>query len=123
MIRLALFSALSDRASEARVLVVDQWAFEAPSTKEAVAFLEAIEVSGRVLVVLGEMDGFAERSFANLRDVQTLVARELNAYDILVNDWVIFTDETLPGGASVVAEAAEAGDETAGDESAEEDAS
>ena len=44
----------------------------------------------------GEDDFVADRSFANLPDVQTLVAGELNAYDILVNDWVVFTDETLP---------------------------
>jgi len=38
----------------------------------------------------------ADRSFANLPEVQTLLSGELNAYDILVNDWVVFTDETLP---------------------------
>jgi Ribosomal protein L4/L1 family len=55
-------------------------------------------LSGRVLVVLGEEDGYADRSFSNLPDVQTIVAGELNAYDILVNDWVVFTEATLPGG-------------------------
>src|SRR3982750_4367559 len=42
MIRLALYSALSDRAADEKVLVVDGWSFEAPSTKAAVAALEAI---------------------------------------------------------------------------------
>ena len=51
-----------------------------------------------MLVVLGDGDGYADRSFGNLPEVQTIVAGELNAYDILVNDWVVFTDETLPGG-------------------------
>ena len=53
-----------------------------------------------MLVVLGEEDGYADRSFGNLPEVQTIVAGELNAYDILVNDWVVFTDETLPGGSA-----------------------
>jgi large subunit ribosomal protein L4 len=98
MIQLALRSALSDRASQGRVAVVDAWTFEVPKTKDAVAALSALGLSGRVLVVLGEDDGYADRSFGNLPEIQTILVNELNAYDILVNDWVVFTDETLPGG-------------------------
>ena len=54
-------------------------------------------------MVLGDEDGYADRSFGNLPEIQTMVAGELNAYDILVNDWVVFTDETLPGGSDVEA--------------------
>jgi large subunit ribosomal protein L4 len=97
MIQLALRSALSDRAALGRVALIDAWPFEVPSTKAAVASLQALGLSGRVLVVLGEEDGYADRSFGNLPEVQTMVAGELNAYDILVNDWVVFTDDTLPG--------------------------
>ncbi|HUD17358.1 MAG TPA: 50S ribosomal protein L4 [Acidimicrobiales bacterium] len=99
MIQLALRSALSDRAAQGRVALVDGWPFDEPSTKAAVSSLQALGLSGRVLVVLGDEDGYADRSFGNLPEVQTMVAGELNAYDILVNDWVVFTDETLPGGA------------------------
>jgi large subunit ribosomal protein L4 len=98
MIQLALRSALSDRASQGRVAVVDQWSFEVPKTKGAIAALESLGLTGRVLVVLGTDDGFADRSFANLPSIQTMVVGELNAYDILVNDWIVFTDATLPGG-------------------------
>jgi large subunit ribosomal protein L4 len=94
---LALRSALSDRAALGNVALVDQWSFEGPSTKAAVSALEALGLEGRVLVVLTEDDFVADRSFGNLPEVQTLVVSELNAYDILVNDWVVFTDETLPG--------------------------
>jgi len=93
---LALRSALSDRAALGHVALVDQWSFDAPSTKAAIASLKAQGLEGRVLVVLTEDDFVADRSFANLPDIQTLLAGELNAYDILVNDWVVFTDETLP---------------------------
>ena len=100
---LALRSALSDRAALGNVALVDQWSFEAPSTKAAVAALRALELEGRVLVVLTEDDFVADRSFGNLPDVQVILEGELNAYDILVNDWVVFTDETLPGTPKVFA--------------------
>ena len=98
MIRLALRSALSDRAAEGKVLVVDDWGFDAPSTKAALSALAALDLDGKVLVVLGDEDVTARKSFQNLGDVQTIQRRELNAYDILVNDWVVFTQATLPGG-------------------------
>ncbi len=100
MVKLALHSALSDRAAGGRVALIDAWTFEVPRTKDAVAALEALDLRGRVLVVLGAEDGYAERSFGNLPDIQTVVAGELNAYDVLVNDWIVFTDETLPGTAT-----------------------
>jgi large subunit ribosomal protein L4 len=97
MIRLALYSALSDRAGEGRVALIDEWSFAVPKTKDAVAALAALELSGRVLVVLGPDDGIADRSLANLQNIQTMQVAELNAYDILRSDWVVFTDATLPG--------------------------
>ena len=97
MIRLALYSALSDRAAEGRIALIDEWSFAAPKTKDAVAALAALELGGRVLVVLGPEDGIADRSLANLQHVQTLQVAELNAYDVLRSDWVVFTDATVPG--------------------------
>ncbi len=99
MIRLALRSALSDRASEGRVALVDTWGWDVPRTKSAVAALSALGLSGRILVVCTSDDVAAERSFSNLQRVHVIDVTELNAYDILRSDWVVFTDETLPGGA------------------------
>jgi large subunit ribosomal protein L4 len=99
MIRLALRSALSDRAADDKVVVVDEWSFDEPSTATARKALEALGVEKRVLIVLGEGDEHAWKSFRNLPQVHTQLARELNAYDILVADWVVFTSETLPTGA------------------------
>jgi large subunit ribosomal protein L4 len=98
MIQLALRSALSDRASEGRVAVVDRWSFAAPRTKDARAALEALALGGKVLLVLTHEDETAYRSFRNLPDVQLILAGELNAYDVLCSDWVVFTEATLPGG-------------------------
>jgi large subunit ribosomal protein L4 len=95
MIRLALKSALSDRFASERILVID-WDLEAPSTKAALAILKANEVTGRVLAVLRAEDDAVWKSLRNLPDVHVCEARELNAYDVLRADWVLFTPETLP---------------------------
>ena len=97
MIRLALYSALSDRASLERVAVLDSFAaWETPKTKEAFAALTALGLTGKVLVVLGREDATALRAFRNLANVKTIDAGEINAYDVLDCDWVLFTDATLP---------------------------
>ena len=97
MVRLALRSALSDRAAGERVALVERWSWEEPKTKAALSALGALGLDGRVLVVLGPGDTVAERSFGNLPEVQTVQTGELSAYDVLRSDWVVFTDETLPG--------------------------
>ena len=85
MIKLALRSALSDRAAEDRVVVVDDWGFDAPKTKAAgAAALERPGLAGRVLVVLQRADEAAAKSFRNLPEVQLIEVGELNAYDVLV---------------------------------------
>jgi large subunit ribosomal protein L4 len=95
MIRLALKSALSDRASSEHVLV-DERNFELPKTKTAVAVLDALGVEGRVLLVVDQNDLNTWKSFANLDRVHVISPDELNAYDVLVNDWVVFTKNNLP---------------------------
>ncbi len=96
MVKAALRSALSDRASEGKVLVVDAWTWDVPSTKNAKTALAALGVEGRILLVLGADDAVAARSFRNLPEIQLITPGELNAYDVLVNDCVVFTQATLP---------------------------
>ncbi len=108
MVKLALRSALSDRAAEGKVLVVDSWDFgDTPKTKDAKAALVTLGTEGRVLVVLGRDDAVAARSFRNLPEVQVINSRELNAYDVLVNDVVVFTQANLPTSAPAASENAE----------------
>jgi large subunit ribosomal protein L4 len=98
MVWLALRSALSDRAAAGMVTVVDDWNFAAPRTKDAIAALDGVGVAAgeRVLVVLGRDDEVAWKSFRNLGDRVDLVSvEELNTYDVLVADRVIFTSATL----------------------------
>ena len=97
MIQLALNSALSDRAQSERLVVVDAWKFTTPKTKDALQAIEALKLVGKVLMVVDEQDQMAARSFRNLPNVQLVQCNELNAYDILCSDWLVFTQATLPG--------------------------
>ena len=105
MIRLALRSALSDRAADGQIIVLDEWGFDAPKTKNAIAALKALGIEGRALVVAERDDLNTWRSFANLGHVHVLAPGELNAYDVLVADTVIFTKATLPADAPVAEKA------------------
>jgi len=124
MIRLALRSALSDRASDGKVLVVDQWAFDVPRTKDALEVLGTLglrtkgERDDRVLIVVDPIDENTWKSFRNLgARVQLVTPNELNTYDILVNDWLVFSKATLEGAVArfgdAPAEASDAADEPA----------
>jgi len=96
MIKLALRSALSDRCAEGKVVVVDDWNFAEPSTKSAKAALEALGLEGKVLLVVTREDWTAAASFRNLPNVFVLASDQLNAYDILANDYLLFTAASLP---------------------------
>jgi large subunit ribosomal protein L4 len=96
MVRLALLSALSDRADVGRIVVIDDWKIEAPRTKDAATIVRKLKLSGSALVVLGRDELDVERSFANLPQVQTTTFAELSAHDVLRADWLVFSDRTLP---------------------------
>jgi large subunit ribosomal protein L4 len=96
MIRLALASALSDRRADDRVVVLKEWALDAPSTRGAAEVLANLGVDGHVLVVLTRDDEVAWKSVRNLPYVHALAAEQLNAYDVLASDWVVFTEAALP---------------------------
>jgi large subunit ribosomal protein L4 len=112
MVRLALLSALSDRAATKRVALVDQWGWDGPKTKDAVTALANLKVTGTVLVVLANDEIVAGRSFANLPHVQTTSFGQLSAHDVLRSDWIVFSDRTLPGSDAFSTPAAVASTET-----------
>jgi len=103
MIRLALYSALSDRAEMQRVALIDSFdSWSEPKTKEAITALDVLGLEGKILVVLGRDDEVAFRSFRNLMNVKTIDTGELNAYDVLDCDWLLFTDATLPTAKEII---------------------
>jgi len=96
MIGLALRSALSDRANDGKIVVVDSWGWDTPSTKTAKAALADLEIAGKALVVVARDDAVTSLSFRNLPEIQLITPDELNAYDILCNEVIVFTQDTLP---------------------------
>jgi len=95
MKRLALFSALSARAAEEQVKIVQAFDWDAPKTRPAVDLLAAIGAGGKALVVLDAGDAIVVRSMRNLKKVRTLKIGQLNTYDVLWADTVVFTEATV----------------------------
>ncbi len=127
MVQLALRSALSDRAADGKVVVVDDWGIDEPKTKAGVTLLErlGLRVKGerppRVLVVLFRTEEIVWKSLRNLGErVQIVLPEELNTYDVLVNDYLVFSRASLDtvvarlGGGT--AEPSEESEEEAGEE-------
>ena len=96
MIKAALFGALSDRARNERIHVIEELvAGQTPSTKSAKAFIERLTDRKTVLLVVGREDLNARRSANNLPNVHILDAGQLNTYDVLNADDVVFSVEAL----------------------------
>ncbi len=94
--RVALRSALSDRAASGDVRVVDGLGFERARTKDAAAVVDALGLGGRhVLLVLAGWDDAVVKSFRNLPGVHLLTVDQLNTYDVLRSDVVVFQREAL----------------------------
>ncbi|MDQ1176828.1 50S ribosomal protein L4 [Microbacterium sp. 20-116] len=92
MIAAALLGALSDRARGQRLHIVDSFAIEgAPSTKAAAAALKAFGAVKNVLVVIDRDDELTIKSVRNLAYVHVLTVGQLNTYDVIVSDDIVFT--------------------------------
>ncbi|HEY4267673.1 MAG TPA: 50S ribosomal protein L4 [Galbitalea sp.] len=92
MIAAALLGALSDRARGDRLHVVESLALgETPSTKAVIELLDLIATSKHVLVVLDRDDELSEKSVRNIKTIHVLTFDQLNAYDVLVSDDIVFT--------------------------------
>lgn len=96
MIKAALYGALTDRARHDRIHVVDELVpGQNPSTKSARAFFERLTTRRNILFVVGREDLNAQRSARNLPGVNILFADQLNTYDVLYSDDVVFSVEAL----------------------------
>ena len=102
MIAAALRSALSDRARHGRIAVVSDFGLTSPSTKAALAALGKatgidVKAGGKatVLAVLAKNDDVAALSLRNAPEVLALTADQLNTYDVVTHDYVVFTKAGL----------------------------
>lgn len=117
---LALRSALSARASESAVLVVQTIDWTEPKTKTAKSLLASMGCTGKTLVVLGRTDSVAEKSFRNLPDIIIANPGHVTTYDVLWASRIVFTTDTL-GGAAGVGTHAQADDDFVRDAVGEEE--
>jgi large subunit ribosomal protein L4 len=93
---LALRSALTDRHAGGNLVVLDALDFDTPKTSRAAELLETLGVGGRkVLLVVDGLEDAAIRSFRNLPTVHLLTFDQLNTYDVLASDVVVFTRDSL----------------------------
>ncbi|HET7419270.1 MAG TPA: 50S ribosomal protein L4 [Candidatus Dormibacteraeota bacterium] len=95
MRRLALRSALSQKASEEKVRVIEAFVFDEPKTKQAQELWEAIGFDSNALVVLPAPNYTVSRSFANLPGAKIVLARNLNIRDIFSHTYLLLSKDTI----------------------------
>ena len=93
--RLAMLSALSSKAAEKELIVIDEIKFEQPKTKEMVKMLENIKAEKKALIVMAEKDENTVRSAANIPGVRTALVTTMNVYDIINHTNFIVTKEAV----------------------------
>jgi large subunit ribosomal protein L4 len=92
----AVRGAVSDRARNGRLHVISEFAIgQAPSTKAAAAILAQLTQRRNVLIVLDRTDDLSYKSLRNIQGVHVLPVDQLNAYDILLSDDLVFTKAAL----------------------------
>ena len=95
MRRLALRSALSQKAIEGRVRVIDGFSFEEPRTKLAADLIAAIGFDDTTLVVLPAPSYVVSRSFENLAGSKIILARNLNIRDLFTHTYLLLAKDCL----------------------------
>lgn len=96
MRRAALCSALSSRAKDERVLIIEQMSLKEPKTKRVNDLLNELSIlDKRNLLIIGENDRNIFLSGRNIKNVQIKLVKEINAYDVLKNENIVFSAENL----------------------------
>jgi len=93
--RLALRGALSVKAAEGQITVLDRIELEEPRTKAVTGFLQAVEAGRRVLMVLGSHHEALELSARNLPEVRVILAGNVSVRDLLTADTVVMTRDAV----------------------------
>jgi large subunit ribosomal protein L4 len=95
MRRLALRSALSQKAIEEKIRVIENYVFDEPKTSQAADLLEAIGFDSTALVVLAAPNYTVSRSFENLAGAKVVLARNLNVRDLFSHTYVLISKECI----------------------------
>lgn len=89
--RLALRSALSAKAADGKVVIVEQFQIEAPKAKAVVEVIDRLPVAGKTLIVTPATDAILARSAANLPGIKVAAAGGLNLHEVMAADYIVFT--------------------------------
>ena len=89
--RVALFSALSAKVAEGKLIIVDDIKCTEYKTKTMVNMLKALNVDNRALIVLDAVNPFTVKSCANIERVETTLATTINVYEIMKADKMVIT--------------------------------
>ncbi len=95
MRRLALRSALSQKAIDGQVRVIESFVFDEPKTSQAAELMEAIGFDSTTLVVLPAPNYTVSRSFENLAGAKTVLARNLNIRDLFSHTYLLLSKDTI----------------------------
>ena len=95
MRRLALRSALSQKAIDGQIRVIEAFGFEEPKTKQAADLLQAIGLDAPTLVVLPAPSLVVSRSFENLVETKIILARHANIRDLFTHTYVLIAKDSL----------------------------
>jgi large subunit ribosomal protein L4 len=93
--RLALRSALSAKAQDGGLVVLEAFELEEPRTRAITDLLRSVEAGRRVLVVLGSHNEMLEKSARNIAEVQVTLAGNLSVRDLLIAETVIVTRDAI----------------------------
>lgn len=94
-VALAMRSALSDKVIENAMFVLDALSFEAPKTKDMIKVLEALGTEKKTLLVLPEIDEVVIKSARNIKGITPVTVAELNTYEILNHNNIVFTKDAV----------------------------
>ncbi|MEW5707084.1 MAG: 50S ribosomal protein L4 [Actinomycetota bacterium] len=95
MRRLALRSILSAKAREGRLIVIDDFGLSEPKTKEAAKILKNLNVTDKATVMVDKGQEVIEKSVRNIASVKVIYSSEINAYDLLDNEYLVMTRAAL----------------------------
>ena len=91
----ALFSALSQKLRDEEIIFVDNIKVDAPKTKEMVAFLNAFKLEKSVLLVMDNADQAVLRASANIPEICTIPASQINTYDVVKNAKIVISKDAV----------------------------
>lgn len=91
----ALFSALSQKIRDDEVIFIDEIKVEAPKTKDMAAFLKAFKLDKSVLVVMDNADEAVLRASANIPEITTIPADQINTYDVVKNAKIVISKKAV----------------------------